>query len=203
MLTHTDLKKGVRIILDGEPYEILESSPMKKAQGRVVTQTKVKNLISGNVFERNFHQGDTFETAEILKFEAKFLYSHPDRPRPHYGGGANGVSRERYFFCEKDNPQKRFDLDKETIGDTAKFLKPNQIVEEIQFEEKIINISLPIKIQLRVAEAPPGIKGDRAQGGTKTITLETGAVINAPLFIKTGDIIEINTETGEYVRRIE
>lgn len=187
MLTHTDLKKGVRIILDNEPYEVLESNPMKKAQRRPVIQTKIKNLITGNVFDRNFHQGDVLPKAELTKFKAKFLYNH----------------RDHYFFCEIENPAKRFDLNQEQIGETAKFLKPNQIVETIVFQEKVINIILPIKIQLKVKEAPPGLKGDRAQGGTKIADLETGAKVNVPLFVKEGDIIEINTETGEYARRIQ
>ena len=194
MLTHTNLKKGVRIILDKEPYEVLEASPMKKAQRRPVIQTKIKNLITGNVFERNFHQGDTFEEAELSKLKAKFLYSH----------------RDQYFFCEENGlPEghkgvpKRFDLNSEQLGVQAKFLKPNLIVEILIFNEKVINISLPIKIQLKVTEAPPGVKGDRAQGGTKIVTLETGAKINAPLFIEEGDVIEINTETEQYTKRIE
>jgi len=187
MLSHTDLKKGARIILDKEPYEILEARPLKKAQRRVVIQTKVRNLINGNVFSRNFHQGDIFEEAELLKTEAKFLYNN----------------RGNYFFCEKDNPSKRFDLTGEQIGPQAQFLKANQIVEALIFQNKIINISLPIKVHLKIIEAPPGVKGGRAQPGTKQITLETGAKINAPLFIEKGEIIEVNTETGEYVRRIE
>ncbi len=187
MLTHTDLKKGVRIILDKEPYEVLEASPMKKAQRRPVIQSKIKNLITGNVFDRNFHQGETFEEAELINLKAKFLYSH----------------RERYFFCEEKTPSKRFDLSLEQIGTQVKFLKPNLIVEALIFDKKIINISLPIKIQLKVIEAPPGIKGDRAQGGTKIVTLETGAKVNAPLFIKEGDIIELNTQTEQYAKRTE
>jgi elongation factor P len=187
MLSHTDLKRGVQIVLDGEPYEILESAPMKKAQRRPVIQSRIRNLITGNVFERNFQQGDVFEEAELEKIEARFLYSH----------------REKFVFCEVKNPKNRFELDKEKIGFGTEFLKPNQILTGILFQEKFINIILPIKVQLKVTEAPPGIKGDRAQGGTKTIVLETGAKINTPLFIETGDIVEINTETGEYVRRVE
>jgi len=187
MLTHNDLKKGVKIILDGEPYEIIEAAPLKKAQRRVVIQTKIKNLITGNVFDKNFHQGEAFEEAELSKFEAKFIYSH----------------QGRFFFSEKNNPAKRFDLTAEQIGKSHQFLKPNQIVEGVEFEEKIINISLPIKIQLKVIEAPPGIKGSRSQSGTKQVKLETGATINVPLFIKSGDIVEVNTETQEYVRRID
>ena len=186
MIDHTELKKGVRIIIDNVPYEILESMPLKMAQRRVVIQTKIKNLISGRVFDRNFHQGDVFEEAELIKFQAKFIYAHKDR----------------YFFSYADNPSQRFDLSKENIGEIVKFLKPNQIVDGLTFNEKIINISLPIKIEVKVTEAPPGVRGERAQAGTKTVKLETGGEVNVPLFVEQGDVIEINTETGEYVRRI-
>ncbi len=187
MLTHTDLKKGARIILDGEPYEILDSSPMKKAQRRVVIQTRIKSLISGNVLSKNFHQGDVFEEAEIVKSSVKFIYAH----------------RGEFFFSPADNPSQRFTLTQSQLGSQSQFLKAGQILEGISFNGKIINVSLPIKIQLKVAEAPPGTRGERAQPGNKIVVLETGASINAPLFIEAGDIIEINTENGEYVRRIE
>jgi len=173
--------------LDGEPYEILETQPMKKAQRRVVIQSKIKNLITANVLSRNFHQGDVFEEAEVVKIDVKFLYSH----------------REKYVFCETANPSMRFELTESQIGEQSRFLKPNQILEGVIFNEKVINVFLPIKIQLKVIEAPPGFQGERAQPGTKTVTLETNAKINAPLFIKEGDIIEVNTESGEYVRRVE
>ena len=187
MLSHNDLKKGVRFILENQPYEVLDSSFTFKGRGSSTVQAKVKNLITGNVLTRTFHQGEEFEEAEIEKIKVKFLYSH----------------RDKFFFCRENEPSTRFELPKEVIGDSFIYLKPNEIVEGIQFKNKIINISLPIKVQLKVKEAPPGVKGDRAQGGTKTVTLETGATINVPLFIETGDIIEINTEKGEYVRRIE
>ncbi|MFH1575814.1 MAG: elongation factor P [Candidatus Nealsonbacteria bacterium] len=187
MLSSSDLRKGIRILIDGEPYEVLDSNPMKKAQRRVVMQTKLKNLLTGNALERNFHQGDVFEEAEMSKLEAKFLYAH----------------RGLYFFCEKENPSKRFDLSEELLGIQAKFLKPNEIVDAIIFNEKIVSISVPIKISLKVTEAPPGVKGDSAQGGTKIVTLETGAQVSVPLFVKDGDVIEVNTATGEYTRRVE
>ena len=187
MFTHTDLKKGVKFILENEPYEVLESSFVFKGRGSSVVQTKIRNLIAGNLLSRTFHPGENFEEVEIEKIKVKFLYSRHDK----------------FFFCKEDNPSVRFDLSKEVIGKSSIFLKPNQIIEGSQFKEKIINISLPIKAQLKVQEAPPGVKGDRAQGGTKTVILETGAKINVPLFIREGDIIEVNTETSEYVRRIE
>lgn len=185
MISYSHLKKGVRFIIDGEPYEVLESFPLKKAQRRVVIQTKIKNLLNGNVFSRNFHQGDVFQEAEISKFKAKFLYSH----------------RGKFVFCNEEKPSERFELTESQIGEQRQFLKPGQIVEGIRFNNRIINISLPVKVQLKVVEAPPGEKGGRAQPGTKQVVLETGAKINTPLFIEAGDIIEVNCETGEYVRR--
>ena len=187
MLSHNELKKGIRFILNGQPYEVLENSPVFKGRGSSVAQTKIKNLTTGNIITRTFHTGEEFEEADISKYTAKFIYSH----------------RDKYYFSKENDPSSRFNLDKEQIGRASQFLKANQAVEALEFKNKIINISLPIKIQLKVKEAAPGLKGDRAQAGTKKITLETGAEINAPLFIKEGDIVEVNTETGEYVRRVE
>jgi len=187
MLSYFDLRKGVKFILEGEPYEVLEFQQMYKAQDAVVAKTKIKNLISGKVLEKTFHQGDYFEEAELEKIEVKFVYSN----------------RGKFCFSEAKDPSKRFELTEEQIGSGFKFLKSNQTLTGIKFQDKIINIVLPIKVQLKVIEAPPGVKGERAQAGTKQVTLETGAQINVPLFVETGDIIEVNTETGEYVRRVE
>ena len=187
MLTHNNLRKGTMFLLEGEPFEVLEFNQMKKAQRRVVIQTKIKNLITGSVFEKNFHQGDVFKEAELIESDAKFLYSH----------------KGKFVFCEINNPAKRFELNEDQIGPSAKFLKAGQIIKSIVFKEKIIAINIPIKVQLKIIEAPPGVKGDRAQGGTKTVILETGARINAPLFVGEGDIIEVNNETQEYFRRVD
>jgi elongation factor P len=187
MLTANDLRKGSRILINGDPYEVIEARPLKMAQRRVVWQTKAKNLLNGNFFSQNFQQSDTFEEVEITKVDVKFLYSHHDR----------------FFFVEKEDPSKRFDFGIEQLGNAAQFLKPGQFIDGIVFASKVINIVLPIKVQLKITEAPPGVKGERAQAGTKQVTLETGAKVNVPLFIEEGDIIEINTETGEYVKRAE
>jgi len=187
MLSYSELKKGTRILLKGQPYEIIECAPLFKGRGHSVLPSKIKNLITGAVIFWTFRPADSFEEPEISKTELKYLYPHKDR----------------YFFSEKENPSRRFELKKEKIGKPADFLKPNQIVDGLFFEKKLINISLPIKIALKVVEAPLAIKGQSAQAGTKPITLETGAKINAPLFIEEGDVIEINTETREYVKRIK
>lgn len=175
------------IIISNQPYQITEASFMFKGRGSSVLKTKLKNLDTGNVISKTFHPSDEFEEAEIEKKKIKFLY----------------FSKDNYYFCEKEDPSNRFSLTNEVIGENSKFLKENTELDGFSFKGKIINISLPIKLNLKVKEAPPGVKGDRSQGGTKTVTLETGTEINVPLFIKKGDMIEVNTENGNYVRRIQ
>ena len=187
MLSHNDLKKGVQFILDSVPCEVMEYSFVYKGRGSSIVQTKIKDLLTGNVLSRTFHPGDQLEEAEIEKINVKFIYSH----------------KGKFVFSEEKDSPSRLELTSKTIGDSVIFLKQNQIVTGIKFKDKIINISLPIKVQLEVKEAPPGIRGDRAQGGTKIVTLETGAQISVPLFVETGDVIEVNTEKGEYTRRVE
>ena len=187
MLTHTDLKKGVQFFYEGQPWEVLEYQLSKMARRGSVVQTKIKNLVDSRVQERNFQQGDVFKEIELQKKDIKFIYQ----------------SKGQYFFCETSDPSKRFSFTEAQIGTQAKYLSPNEIITGIVFEEKIINFQLPIKVQLKIKESAPGVKGDSAQGGTKSAILESGAEIQVPLFIKEGDTIEINTETGTYARRIE
>lgn len=182
-----DLRPGVAFVLNGEPFEVQEAKHVKMAQGRPVMQTKIKNLITGNMYNRNFHQSDTFEEAELEKSKVKYLYNH----------------REEYWFADLKDPSKRFSIKKNILGVHASFLKPNTEIEAISYNNKIINVNLPIKIDLLVKEAPPSVKGNTAQGGNKTVVLETGASLNVPLFINEGDTIRVNTQTGEYVERVE
>ena len=187
MLTYFELRNGVQFILEGQPYEVLEFKQMRKAQDVTVAQTKIRNLINGKVIYRSFHHSDTLEEAEIQKFKAKFVYGH----------------KGKYVFSEMNDASKRFELSVEQVGEGIQFLKSNEVIDGLRFEGNVINISLPVKVQLRVTEAPPGLKGDSAKGGTKLVTLETGATVQAPLFIETGDVLEINTDTGEYSKRVE
>jgi elongation factor P len=186
MLTYFELRNGVQFILDGQPYEVLEFKQMGKAQDVVVAQTKIRNLINGKTLYRTFHQQDRFEEAEISKKELQYIYNH----------------RDKYVFCDVQDPSKRFEFTKGQVGESIQFVKPNKVVTALVFQDKIIRISLPIKVQLKVTDAPPGFKGDTAQGGTKLVTLETGATVQAPLFVEAGDILEINTDTGEYSKRV-
>ena len=187
MLGMNDLKIGTFFIMEGQPFEVLFSQHLKMQQRRPVMQTKIKNLLTGRVVERNFQQSDYFEEADIQKKEVKFLYSH----------------RDEFWFSEINDSSKRFKLSENIIGESKQFLKSNIIIISLLFNGEIINIELPVKIDFKVIEAPPSTRGNTAQGGTKQVKLETGAIINVPLFIEEGDIIRVNTQTGEYAERAE
>lgn len=187
MLSHNELKKGVLFILSGQPHQVIESSLMSKGRGSSVMQTKLKNLITGNTIAKTFHQGDEFEETETDLVNLIFVYT----------------SKDKYIFSDQDNKSQRMELSKEQVGQGAQFLKQNQVVKGITFNKKIIGIDIPVKVQLKVTEAPPSVRGNRAEAGTKQIILESGAIINAPLFIENGDIVEVNTSANEYIRRVE
>lgn len=175
------------IIFEGEPYEVLESHVFRKQQRKPVNATKLKNLISGRVVEHSFHVSDKAEEADIEKKQIKFLYSN----------------RGENWFCEESDPSARFKLDDKVVGEGTKWLKANAVVTALIFDENIFEIQVPVKVQLKVKDAPPGIQGDTSRAGMKQVTLETGAVINTPLFVNTDDVIEINTDTGTYVSRVD
>lgn len=189
MLLYNEIKERKYIELDGAPYEVLSSHVFRKQQRKPVNQTKLKNLLTGKVVERSFHQNEKVNEAEIVSKDIKFLYTNE--------------KKGEFWFCEAKNPGNRFFITQDTLGGKYMFLKENETYEGLLFNEKIIGIKFPIKIEVVVTEAPPGEKGNTAQGGSKQITLETGATLNVPLFINKGDIIRINTDTGEYVERVE
>ncbi len=186
MLSFSELGRGSRIVIESDPYEIIEAGHMVKGRGKSVLQAKLKNLKTGNMLSRTIRPSESFKEADISKMSIKFLYRKKDE----------------YFFCEEGNPKNRFSLDKEKLDPGVRFLKEGDLADGVLFNDEIINIIPPIKVVLKVTDAPPGLKGDRAQAGTKVVGLETGAEIDTPLFIKEGDMIEVNTETGEYARRV-
>ena len=187
MLAYNELRAGTTFMLEGQPYEVLEFNFLRMQQRKPVAQTKIKNLITGKIITRNFHMNESFEEAEIEKETVKFLYHH----------------RDEYWFSANNNPAERFKITEATIGAPARFLKPNIDVTAVKCGDKIINVSIPIKMDLRVKEVPPGIRGDTAQGGTKTAVLETDATVSVPLFVNAGDTVRVNTDSGEYVERVE
>lgn len=188
MLNYNEIKPGVAVLVEGEPYVCMWNNIMQKQQRRPVNQTKLRHLIKGNQIEYSFQQSDKLNEAEIEKKPAVFVF-HDER-------------KGDWVFHEAGNKSARFTLTDEMVGDGGKFLKPNTEVETNAFDDKIFSVKLPIKIDLKVVEAPPDVRGNTAQGGSKIVTLETGTTLNVPMFIKEGDVLRINTETGEYVERV-
>lgn len=186
MLEYNEITPGKVIIFDNEPWEVVASHVFRKQQRKPVNATKLKNMITGRVTEYSFGQSEKAEEAEIEYKDIKFIYER----------------QGEYWFHEDGSPSKRFSLTEEQIGFGARFLKKDAIAKAITFEEKIIGVEMPIKVDLKVVEAPPAIKGNTAQGGNKVVKVETGASVNAPLFINEGDTIRINTENGEYTERL-
>ena len=182
-----ELKSKTFFIYEGQPYVVLSTHHLKMQQRRPTVQVNMRNLLNGKILERNFAQSDVFEEADVEKQKVKFLYAH----------------RDQYWVCEESNTSQRFQLAQDLLGElTIKFLKPNTILEAVLFEGKVITVELPVKMDFKVVEAPPAVKGNTAQGGVKQIKIETGASINVPLFINQDDIVRVNTETGEYVERV-
>lgn len=172
---------------DPDPYQVLEYAFIRMQQRKPVAQLKIKNLITGKMLDYTAHQNEDFREIEIDQMPVVFIYRNKDQ----------------YWFNEKGNPKNRFFLTEGIVGSAGQFLKPSTEITAMKFGEKLISIKLPAKIDLKVTEAPPAIKGNTAQGGSKLVTLETGAKVNVPLFINEEDVIRINTQTGEYTERVE
>ena len=185
MLSYNEIKPGVAVLVGGEPYVCTWNNIMQKQMRRPVNQTKLKHLIKGNSIEYSFQQSDKLKEAEIETRPAIFIYAR------------NG----EWFFHEVKDKSKRFSVTEELVGEACQFLKGNTEVDTLWFDDKLFRVRLPIKVDLKVTEAPPNTRGNTAQGGSKQVTLETGAIVNVPLFIEQGETIRVNTETGEYAER--
>ena len=191
MLEYNEIKERKYIVFEDEPYEVLTSHVFRKQQRKPVNAVKMRNLLTGRIVEHSFHVSDKAEEAGIRKHEVKFLYEN----------------KGQFWFSEVNDPSKRFELLSEMIGPASKFLRANTIVDTLIFDDgsdegKTIGIKLPIKMDLKVTEAHPAVKGNTAQGGSKMVKLETGVEIQVPMFIKENDVIRVNTETGEYTDRV-
>lgn len=179
------IKVGLTILRGGEPYEVVEANFVRMQQRKPVMQTKLRHTGTGKILEYSFKPGETVETAEIERRKASFLYT--DKTAAHF--------MDAQSFEELEIPLSKLDF-------RSRLLKEGLEVTIVVFGETILACELPKKVELRVTSAPPGVRGDSAQGGvTKIVETETGYSIGTPLFIKEGDIIRINTDTGQYVER--
>jgi elongation factor P len=186
MLGITDLKNGVVINYEGAPLMVINYEHSKMGRGGAVLRTKLRNLRTNAVVDITFKGSDKFDEADLERRPCSFLY-------------ADG---EAYSFMDSTSFEQ-FTLKAEEVGDASRFLKEGSEVQILFFEEVPISIELPIKMEFEVTYAEPGVKGDTAQGGTKPVTIETGTIITAPLFVKTGDVIRVNTTEGTYVERVK
>ena len=187
ILSYNDITQKKVIEYNGEPYKVLSAHVFRMQQRKPVNQTKLQHLVSGKVVEISFHQNESVPEAEIETMQATYLYTN----------------RGESWFTETGNPKNRFSFPEEAVHDKVKWLIQNAPVEVLLYKEKPMMIEIPIKIDLKVTDAPPAVKGDTATGGNKLVTLESGATVLTPLFINEGDILKINTETGDYVERME
>lgn len=186
MLEYNEVVERKYIVLDGAPYEVITSHVFRKQQRKPVNATKLKNLITKKVTEYSFHVSEKVEEAEIDSREIKYLYAN----------------KGEYWFCLPTEPSNRFKFTEDEIGRAVTILKPNTVITQLMWTDKTTGFRFPAMVELKVTDAPPNNKGDSATGGNKTVTVETGAQVDTPLFVNTGDVIKINTETFEYKERV-
>lgn len=186
MASTSDFRTGMVIRMDGELWTVVDFQHVNPGNWRAFVRTKLKNLKSGKVIETRFRAGESIEPVRIDRKEYQYLY--------HDGSG--------FVFMDTETYDQVSVADK-IVGDGGKFLKDSEKVTLIFNGNEIIGIELPITVELKIAETVPGVKGDTATGGTKPATVETGAVVNVPLFISEGDIIKIDTRTGDYLERVK
>lgn len=186
MLDISQIKLGRVIQVDKGPYLVIKADHHKMGRGGAVLKTKLKNLISGAVLDKTFQGNEKCEEASTEKKKAGYLYKDEDNA----------------YFMDNDS-YEQFSLSLESLGEKERYLKEGIDVLILYFEDNPVSVELPVKMEFEVTQAPPGVKGNSASNTTKQVELETGMTINAPMFVETGDIVRVNTETGEYVERVK
>ncbi len=180
----SDIKLGVILMYNNEPWQIIWSNRMRTAQRKPVMQTKLRNIITGKVIEYSFKFGEKVEEADVTREKATFLYADAD--------GTHFMNQETF---------ESVDMPKEVTQQQENYLKESMEVQIVRFNGNPVSVELPIKVELKVTEAPPDAKGNSGGNVTKPVVLETGLSVNAPMFIKEGDVLRIDTRSGEYVER--
>ncbi|HHP51481.1 MAG TPA: elongation factor P [Moorella mulderi] len=185
MISTNDFFTGVTIEVDGEVYQVIEFLHFKTAQRQALVRTKLRNLRTGAVLERTFKAGEKVKRVYLDKREAQYLYRDGDT----------------YYFMDNET-YEQFALSGEQLGEGAKFLKENMNLQVLFYGDQILGVELPVTVELKVVQTEPGIRGDMVSGGSKPAVLETGAVIQVPLFVEVGDVVKVDTREGTYVERV-
>lgn len=180
-----DIHKGSVIMFQGEPNKVIEYQPVKPGKGTSYARTKLRGLKTGRIVEYAFKAGEKIELAKVLYLDGQYLYKE----------------NNQYCFMLNDTYEQYY-LSQEVIGERAKFFKEGMETKLVLHDNIPIDVSIPIKLEFKVTSAPPSVKGNTATNATKQVTIETGAIVNVPLFVKEGDVVRINTETGEYDSRV-
>ena len=186
MFTTSDFRKGLKIEIGGEPFTIVDFQHVKPGKGGAFVRTRLKSLTSGNVLEMTFRSGDKVDKPDLEEREMQFLYE------------TNG----EYHFMDTNNYEQLF-LTGEHLGDSKGFLKENLVIKALFHNKRPLGIEVPMFVELKVTQTEPGVRGDTATGATKPATLESGAVIQVPLFVNEGDILRVDTRTREYITRVK
>ncbi|HZJ83932.1 MAG TPA: elongation factor P [Syntrophomonadaceae bacterium] len=184
MISVNDFKTGVSIELEGQAYLVVEFQHVKPGKGAAFVRAKLRNISSGGIIEKTFRGAERVPKAHLDKREMQYLYND--------GQG--------YIFMDNESYEQT-SITAEAIGDGVKWLLENMNIHVLVFHDNIIGVELPNFVELKVTETEPGVKGDTATGATKHATVETGAVVQVPLFVETGDVLRIDTRTGEYMER--
>jgi elongation factor P len=186
MYSTTEFRKGVKIELDGTPFVIIDFQHVKPGKGGAFVRTKLKNLLTGRVLDQTFRSGERVKKPDMMEREMQYLYRDGDR------------------YCLMDNETyEQIMLTGEQVGDAVLFLAENMNLKVLLFNQQPVAVDLPNFVELMVAQTEPGVRGDTATGGTKPATLESGAVIQVPLFINAGDRLRVDTRTGSYIERLK
>ena len=185
MISAGDFRNGVTLEIDGNVVQIIEFQHVKPGKGAAFVRTKYKNIITGAVLEKSFRPTEKFPAARIERVDMQYLYN----------------DGELFYFMDNTS-YEQIGLNQDAIGDALKFVKENEMVKVCSHNGNVFAIEPPLFVELEITETEPGFKGDTAQGATKPATVETGAVVNVPLFVDQGDKIKIDTRTGEYLSRI-
>ena len=185
MISAGDFKNGVTVEIDGNIYQILEFQHVKPGKGAAFVRTKLKNIISGGVVEKTFRPTEKFPKAHIDRKDMQYLYRDGDL--------FNFMDVETY---------DQIALNEDVVGDSLKFVKENEVVKICSHNGNVFSVEPPLFVELAIAETEPGFKGDTAQGATKPATVETGAIVMVPLFVEQGDVLKIDTRSGEYLSRV-
>jgi len=180
-----EFKSGLKVMLEGDPCSILENEFVKPGKGQAFSRVRMRNLITGRVWERTFKSGESLEGADVMDYEMEYVYTDGDY----------------WHFMKTDGTFEQLAADQAAVADSKQWLKETENYTVVLWNENPISVSAPNFIELEVAETDPGLKGDTAQGGSKPATLSTGAIVKVPLFINRGEVIRIDTRTGEYQNR--